>query len=163
MQPQPKLYNSIIKAGFLAGTLDIAAAIITHYIRFGKGPEGIFRYIARGAFGEAAKTGGTQYIIAGILFHYLIAFGFTILFFLVYPKIKRYISPSIIITGLVYGIIVWCIMNLVVVPSSKIIQAPLTLTSITREMLILMCCIGLPIAIFAKRHYSATSYETYNN
>jgi hypothetical protein len=157
MPSQPKLYNSIIKAGLIAGTLDISAAIITHYIRFGKGPEGIFRYIARGAFGEAAKTGGAEYIIAGILFHYLIAFGFTILFFLAYPKIKRSISSSIVITGLIYGIVVWCIMNLVVVPSSNIVPATLTAASVTREMLILMCCIGLPIAIFAKRHYSATS------
>jgi len=160
---QPKLYRSIIKAGLLAGTLDISAAMITHYIRFGKGPEGIFRYIARGAFGENAKTGGAEYIIAGILFHYLIAFGFTILFFFIYPKIRQWVSSHIGFTGLTYGIIVWCIMNLVIVPSSKIVPAALTLSSVTREMLILMFCIGLPIAIFAKHYYTLKAHEINNN
>jgi hypothetical protein len=157
MPSQPNLYRSIIKAGLIAGTLDISAAIITYYIRFSKGPEGIFRYIARAAFGDTAKTGSSEYIIAGILFHYLIAFSFTILFFVMYPVIKR-LGSYIIIVGLSYGAFVWCIMNLLVVPNTKIIPAPLTAISITREMLILMCCIGLPIAIFAKRHY-AYSYK----
>lgn len=148
-----KLYSSIIKIGLIAGTLDICAAMISVYTRTGRGPEGIFRYIARGAFGDDAKTGGAEYIIAGILFHYLIAFGFTILFFVIYPKIKKWISPYTIITGILYGAIVWCIMNLVVVPSSKIIPATPTLSSVTREMLILMCCIGLPVAFLTKRHY----------
>lgn len=154
MSSQPNLYRSIIKTGLIAGTLDISAAIVSYYIRFGKGPEGIFRYIARAAFGDVAKTGGAEYIVAGILFHYLIAFSFTIAFFLLYPLIKKNFSPYIILTGLVYGIIVWCIMNLLIVPSTKITPGILTATSITREMLILMCCIGLPIAIFTKRHYS---------
>jgi hypothetical protein len=148
-----KLYSSIIKAGLLAGTLDICAAMLSVYLRTGKGPEVIFRYIARGAFGDAAKTGGTEYIIAGILFHYLIAFGFTILFFLAYSKIKKWISPYYIIAGLAYGIVVWCIMNLIVVPSSNIGMGTFTITSVTREMLILMYCIGLPAAILSKKHY----------
>jgi uncharacterized membrane protein YagU involved in acid resistance len=148
-----KLYSSIIKAGLIAGTLDICAAMLSVYIRTGKGPEVIFRYIAQGAFGDAAKTGGTEYIIAGILFHYLIAFGFTILFFLAYPKIRKWLSPYYIIAGLAYGIVVWCIMNLIVVPSSNIGMGTFTITSVTREMLILMCCIGLPAAILSKKHY----------
>src|SRR5690349_13315935 len=109
-----KRYSSIIKAGLIAGTLDICAAMLSVYIRNGVGPEPIFRYIARAAFGDAARTGGTEYIVAGILFHYLIAFGFTILFFWMYPKIKKWFTSSFIITGLMYGIVVWCIMNLVI-------------------------------------------------
>jgi hypothetical protein len=148
-----KLYSSIIKAGLIAGTLDICAAMLSVYIRTGKGPEVIFRYIARGAFGDAAKTGGGEYIVAGILFHYLIAFGFTILFFLVYPKIKKWVSPYYIIAGLAYGIVVWCVMNLIVVPSSRLTIAKFDISSVTREMLILMCCIGLPVAFLSKKHY----------
>jgi hypothetical protein len=147
------LYSSIIKAGLIAGTLDICAAMLNFYIRTGNGPEPIFRYIARAAFGDAAKEGGTEYIIAGILFHYLIAFGFTILFFLIYPSLKKWFSPSFIIAGLMYGMIVWCIMNLIVVPSSNIGMGKFTVTGVTREMLILMFCIGLPIAFFSKKHY----------
>jgi hypothetical protein len=148
-----KLYSSIIKAGLIAGTLDILAAITNYYLRSGKGPEGVFRFIASGAFGRAAFTGGTEYIIAGLLFHYLIAFGFAILFFLIYPKIRHWVSSYIVITGLVYGLIAWCIMNLIVIPSSKTPALPFNLQQMIIGMLFLMCFIGLPIAIVTKKHY----------
>jgi hypothetical protein len=148
------LYKSIIKAGLLAGTLDILAAITNYYINTGKTPEGVFNYIASGAFGKGAFSGGTGYMVAGILFHYLIAFGFTILFFLIYPKIKRYVSGYIITTGLLYGILAWCIMNLIVVPLSK---TPVLKPDATQRfigILFIMFLIGLPIALLAKKHYT---------
>lgn len=154
MHTQPKLYNSIIKAGLIAGTLDITAACTSSYIRTGGLPAAVFRFIARGAFGDAAKTGGTEMIIAGVLFHYLIAFSFTIAFFLIYPKLKQWISSYIIITGLTYGLIAWCIMNLIVVPLSKIPPSQPKTSQIVTGMLFLMCFIGVPVAIFAKKHYS---------
>ena len=113
------LYSSIIKTGLIAGTLDLLAAITHYYIQTGKTPEGVFKFIASGAFGSSAFSGGTEMIIAGILLHYLIAFGFTILFFLVYPKLKQWIAPYITITGFVYGILAWCVMNLLVMPLSN--------------------------------------------
>jgi len=155
-----KRSSSIIKAGLVAGTLDICAAIISVYARSGKGPEVIFRYISRGAFGDDARTGGMAYVVAGLLFHYIIAFAFTILFFMLYPKIRQWASKYIIATGLVYGAVVWCIMNLIIVPSSRITPAPPTVDSVIREMLILMCCIGLPIAIIAKKHYHERDHST---
>jgi hypothetical protein len=154
MHHQPKLYNSIIKAGIIAGTLDITAACISSYIRTGGMPAAVFRFIARGAFGEVVKTGGTEMIIAGVLFHYLIAFSFTIAFFLIYPKLKQWLSPYIIITGLAYGLIAWCIMNLIVLPLSKLPQSQPKTSQIITGMLFLMFLIGLPVAIFAKKHYA---------
>jgi hypothetical protein len=154
MERQPKLYVAIIKAGVLAGTLDILAAIINYYINTGKTPEGLFKFIASGAFGKGAFTGGTEYIVAGVLLHYLIAFGFTILFFLIYPKIKRYASGYIITIGLLYGILAWCIMNIIVVPLSK---TPVLKPDTTQRfigILFIMFLIGLPIALLAKKHYA---------
>jgi hypothetical protein len=147
-------YKSIIKTALLAGTLDILAAVINYYYNTGKTPEGVFKFIASGAFGKTAFSGGKEYIIAGLLFHYLIAFSFTILFFLLYPKIKRYASGYIITTGLVYGIVAWCVMNLVVVPMSK---TPVIKTDTTQQfigMVFLMFLVGLPVALMTKKYYS---------
>jgi hypothetical protein len=149
-----RVCSSIIKAGLIAGTLDMLAAISNYYINTGKSPEGVFKFIASGAFGSSAFSGGTEMIIAGILFHYLIAFGFTILFFLIYPNLKQWISSYIIITGLVYGIAAWCIMNLFVIPISKTPTLKPDTTQTIIGMLFLMFFIGLPVAIIAKKYYS---------
>jgi uncharacterized membrane protein YagU involved in acid resistance len=153
-----RLYTCIIKAGLIAGTLDILAAITNYYIITGKTPEGVFKFIASGAFGSSAFTGGTEMIVAGILFHYLIAFGFTILFFLIYPKLKQRLSSYIILTGLVYGVIAWCIMNLVVIPISRTPTLKPDTTQTIIAMLFLMFFIGLPVAIITRKHYSNTKF-----
>ncbi|HEX6915566.1 MAG TPA: hypothetical protein VF145_10015 [Chitinophagaceae bacterium] len=155
-----KLYSSIIKAGLLAGTLDILAAINSYYLRRGRGPEGVFRYIASGAFGSKAFTGGGEMIVAGIIFHYLIAFGFTILFFAVYPKVKRIAAINIVITGFVYGLIAWLLMNLLVVPLSNTPPVKQDLTQVITGMLFLMVFIGLPVAFIAGKYFKRSNGAT---
>lgn len=155
MITRPRLYKSIIVSAVIAGTLDILAAITNYYIRTGNSPEGVFRFIASGAFGRQAFSGGTEYIIAGVIFHYLIAFGFTILFFLLYPYIRKWASPYIITTGLLYGFLAWCIMNLVVLPLSN---TPAVKTGFSQQIigiLFLMFFIGLPIAYLSKKYQEA--------
>src|SRR3954468_23240291 len=97
MSHQPKLYNSIIKAGLIAGTLDISAACIGTYFRSGKTPDVVLRFIATATFGKSASQGGTEILIAGLLFHYLIAFSFVIAFFFIYSKFKKQLSSYNII------------------------------------------------------------------
>ena len=59
-----------------------------------------------------------------------------------------------IVVGLVYGIIVWLIMNLVVLPLSNAgISRPFKVKGVVTGVLILMFFIGLPISIFAHRYY----------
>ena len=50
--------SAIVLTGFIAGTLDITAACIQYYIRTGKGPANVLRYVASGVFGKEAFTGG---------------------------------------------------------------------------------------------------------
>lgn len=74
-------WSVIIKAGLLAGTLDISAACVQYYMKTGKNPDYVLKYVASGAFGKDAFTGGIVMSMAGLLFHYLIAFSFTLFFF----------------------------------------------------------------------------------
>jgi len=154
MPNQPSLTKAIIKAGLVAGTLDITAACLNTYLRSGKPPSAVFRYIASALFGKAAFSGGTVTIITGLLFHYLIAFGFTILFFLIYPALQRWLSRYIILTGMVYGMVVWCIMNLIIVPLTAAPKLPPDNLQLLLGMAFLVFFIGIPIAIFARQYYS---------
>jgi len=136
----------IVFTGFLTGTLDGLAAIIwAHKVP----PAVIFDYIASGVFGKAAYTGGVPMLLWGILFHYTIAFAFTAFFYLVYPQVYK-ISQNKYVTGLIYGMITWIIMNLFVVPLSKIGFKPfLQVWPVIIGLGILILCIGMPVAVIA--------------
>src|SRR5690349_16960335 len=92
--------------GLLAGTLDILAAFIHIYIKRGTSPVNILRGIASGAFGKDAFTGGWEMPLMGLLFHFIIAYSFTFLFFWVYPSIKL-LSKNIFLTAIVYSIFIY--------------------------------------------------------
>lgn len=144
--------KTIFLATLIAGTLDISAAVIHYMIRSGKRPEGVFRFVASGVFGRAAFTGEPAMLVWGGVFHYLIAFLFSLLFFLLYPFVpaaKKY--P--VATGLLYGLMIWLIMNLVVVPLSNTPDIPFNLKQALIGMLILMGCIGLPISLIVNKYY----------
>ena len=148
----PSVLKTIALAGLLAGTLDGLAASLLFILRTGKNPMIVFQFIASGVFGKTAFSAGMEWW--GILFHYGIATGWTIVFFLLYPKISI-LQKNIIATGIGYGIVVWMGMNLIVVPLSRVQQGPFSLSNAIINMIILMVCIGLPIARLVSRHYRA--------
>ncbi|GAA0547286.1 DUF1440 domain-containing protein [Chitinophaga japonensis] len=147
------LPGAIARTGLIAGTLDILTAVIVYAVILHKVTAArLLQGIASGVFGRQAFSGGTAMVLTGLLFHYIIAFAFTAGYFLVYPHLpflKRY--P--VLNGLLYGILVWMIMNLVVLPLSGFPQAPLRLGPSLLGMAILMVMIGLPVALLAHKHY----------
>lgn len=151
-QPFKKTVNAILLTGLTAGFLDITAACTQYYIKTGKGPGGVLRYVASGVFGKKAFAGGTGMAAWGLLFHFIIAFGLTIFFFWLYPKI-RWLGKNIILGGLLYGIFAWLVTNLLIVPLSRVPPVPFVLSRAIIAALILMACIGLPISLMTNKHY----------
>jgi hypothetical protein len=147
----------ILQAGLIAGTLDILSAFIYYYIKTGKiNFLVIFQFIASGIFGKDAGAGGTAMILAGLILHYAIAFSFTIFFFWLYPKVNV-MSKNRIVTAIVYGLFVWSVMNLVVVPSSNTVHRPFKLEGALINMGILIVCIGLPLSFMANAFFKKSS------
>jgi hypothetical protein len=148
-----KRIKAILLAWLLVGTLDILAAIANYLVNGGKNVTAIFRFIASGVFGTSAFTGGTGMVWYGLIFHYLIAFIWTFLFFLLYPQIRSVLKNKLLI-GIIYGLFVWVVMNLVVVPLSNTPETPFAMVSALVQMTILILAIGLPLSLIANRHYS---------
>lgn len=146
------LFSKILPAGLIVGTLDISAAFLYYFIKTGKNPLNVLTFVASGFFGKDALTAGSTMMVAGLLFHYLIAFSFTALFFLLYPKIKAF-SKSIIATGIAYGLFVWAVMNLIIVPLSNVAPRPLNATNAIINAIILIICIGIPLSFMANAFY----------
>jgi uncharacterized membrane protein YagU involved in acid resistance len=141
--------SRLIKVWLLVGTLDISAALFYYYIRTGKDPENVLRFVASGVFGKDAFSGGTIMSIYGLAFHFLNAFLFTVFFFWIFPKLKL-LSKNRILTAIGYGIFIWAVMQLIVLPLSKIGVTSFTLKSASIAISILIVCIGLPLSFMAK-------------
>lgn len=152
--PKPTtLFRVIFITGLIAGILDATAASLNFWIRTGKSPVRVFQFIASGVFGKNPEPSGNARAAWGLLFHFCIAYLFTIFFFFVYPKIKI-ASKNIFITGIIYGCFAWLVMNLVVVPLSNTPQLPFNLTQTILGVVFLMVCIGLPNSLMAKKYFS---------
>lgn len=161
MCPGMKRIMSKIKpvfiTGLVAGTLDGLAAVLMYSLRTGENPMNVFRFIASGVFGTEALAGGIPMAFAGIAFHYGIALGWTFLFFLLADRFIC-LTKNWIISGVVYGIFVWLIMNLIVIPISFVpkTSGPSQWLAIIKATLVLIVCIGLPIAYSARRFFKGT-------
>lgn len=149
---QTKRFNAIAVAGLLAGTFDGLAAALLYVIRTGKNPIAVFRFIASGVFGPEALSGGMGMGMIGIVFHFIIAMGWTILFFIASSRINLLLKYWVV-SGIFYGLFVWLMMNLVVLPLSRVPPLPMTLDGVIIGVSVLVVCIGLPIAFLAQRFY----------
>lgn len=151
-------FRSLVFTGFLVGTLDGLAAVVNFFIGGGKDPLRVFLFIASGVFGREAVAANANLAWWGLLFHYFIAFCWTTLFFLLYPKLK-FLSGRKYLAGIAYGIVVWMVMTMVVIPLSNVQQLPFTLSRVIVGVSILMVFVGLPISFFAHRSYSRIKTE----
>jgi hypothetical protein len=150
--PTKTLKNSPLKTilwlGLVTGTLDAAWAIL---LNLNLGPEVIFRYIASGMFGKAAFAGGPEMVVAGVVFHYLIAYLFTTAFYVWYPAFLAGLKNKYIV-AIIYGAFAWMVMNLAVIPLSKIGTFPAHPLPIIKGVLALIICIALPVALVADKN-----------
>ena len=157
------LFSKIIKAGLIVGTLDILSAFIYYFIRTGeKNVFNVLKFVASGAFGKEALSGGNRMAIAGLILHYIIAFSFTVFFFWLFPKIK-FFSKNRILTGVIYGIFIWSVMNLIIVPLSNIGKRPFTFANTFINVIISIVCIGIPLAFMASSFYRKRNIEMGNS
>ena len=113
----------------------------------------MFQYIAGGALGlKNTLTGGMPVILLGIFIHYFIALCFTCFFFFLYRK-NRVFGLNKYLAAFLYGIFIWAVMNLVVLPLSALPPGKITLQNALLDSLILAVMIGLPVSISASAYY----------
>ena len=141
-----KALTVILCGGLIAGTLDLTAACISSWFRAGVGPVQVMQSVASGLLGAEAYTGGARTAALGVALHFLIATVATAVFYFASRKLKFLVEHPIT-AGLLYGVGVYLFMNFVVLPLSALPQrAAPPLSGRIIGLLIIMFCIGLPIA-----------------
>ncbi len=148
---RPKAFQVILCGGLIAGTLDLTAAFVSSWLRAGVGPVRVMQSIASGLLGAASYTGGAKTAVLGVALHFLIATVATAVFYVAARRLK-FLLEHAIIAGLLYGVAVYLFMNFVVLPLSAVPPrgAP-PLSGRIIGLLIIMFCVGLPIAVIVHR------------
>ena len=144
-------FKTIFWAGLIASVLDGIAGMFFLHLWYNLSPAQFMQFIASGIYGTAAFAGGTPMVITGILIHFLIGFIIAIIYFYAYPKIGLLKSKPLI-AGLILGLGVWLVMNLLVIPISNTQKSPFSPGPVLISMIWHMVLVGLPIAIITKKH-----------
>ena len=142
----PRALPAILVGGLIAGALDLTSAFIT----FGWG---VPRAIAGGLLGRNAFQGGLATYVLGIALHFFIAVSAASVYYAASRKLE-FLKDHPLVCGLFFGIAVFLVMNLIVLPLSALhAKGPFRLAGLIQGLLVHMFCIGLPIS-FSVRQFS---------
>ena len=132
------------------GLLDATDGVVFFWLSAGKNPAQVLQYIASGALGNAAFSGGLISAAIGLLLHFVISFVVAAIFVAAYQR-SAFIRNWAVALGLLYGAMVWVIMNVIVLPHSGVPQSPITLLILVHGLVCHALFVGLPVALAAKR------------
>jgi hypothetical protein len=146
----PKSAGVALLTGTLAvGVLDLLDAFIFFGLR-GARPIRILQSIAAGLLGRASFTGGWPTALLGLALHFFIAFCVVLVLILAARRLP-FLTRHWFLTGLVYGIGVYVVMNFVVIPLSAAGGGASPSGAVRANgLLIHMFGVGLPASLAAR-------------
>jgi uncharacterized membrane protein YagU involved in acid resistance len=145
----PRPFQAIAWGGLIVGVLDLLYAILVYSP---KRPILVPQTIASGVLGVKSYSGGAYTAALGVLLHFVIAFGAAAVYYLVSRKFPFLVHRAIL-SGLIYGALVYFFMHLIVLPLSAAPHSHVPLIYKACEFVEHWFCVGLPIAL-SIRHYS---------
>jgi hypothetical protein len=143
------LGRAILYGTLTVGVLDLLDALVFFGLR-GVAPILIPQSIASGLLGRTAYDGGVGTAALGVVLHFFIAFGIVTTYVLAsrgWPALAR--RPFLY--GPLYGILVYGVINVIVVPLSAAVVGSKTWPVVVNGLLIHMLGVGLPSALFARK------------
>lgn len=137
---------AILVGGSIAGALDLAFAISFAVLRSGTAMR-LLQTIASGLLGRAAFDGGAPVAVLGLVLHFAMTLLIAAIFYVAarrLPALVRH-APA---AGVLYGIGVFLVMRLVVLPLSAF-PYPVTFAPLATSLDLCshMFFVGLPIAL----------------
>jgi hypothetical protein len=153
VNPMNRFFKAVLLTGLFVGTTDLVAALVSQWIKTGRYADKMLNYIAGGGLGlETSMAGGNGVQFLGLFFHYFIAFSFTLLFFLVFPRLK-FLWFNKYMVGMLYGVFVSLVVNQLILRLTPLPVQPFSLSSSLVAWLILGTVLGIPIAYNAYKYY----------
>jgi hypothetical protein len=139
--------------GLVVGAVDITSAFIIAVAR-GSTATRLLQFVASGLLGPKAIEGGAATAALGLGLHFVIAFALVAVFYAASRQFSL-LSRQAVVSGIVYGLVVYGFMNLIVLPLSAA-KPRHSLTGDLIQIGIHMFVIGLPTALLVRRFSGET-------
>jgi hypothetical protein len=142
--------HPVVVGGAIVGVVDVIAAFAVHAAFGGVRPATVLQGIASGLLGPAAFQGGDAAAALGMVLHFVIAFVVAAVYYLAsrgWPVLVR--RP--LVYGMIYGVLVYAVMNQVVLPMSRVTLRPRPWSFIVTMIVVHLLCVGLPVALTMAR------------
>lgn len=160
--PSPASHRPVPIAGavalciLIAGTLDIADALLFYGIRSGTSPQLLLQVIASGLLGAQALRLGLAGALLGLAIHYSITAAWSTLYVLAALRLPTLVKrPGI--TGPLYGLLIYFVMNFLVLPHTREVgRRSFAIPVVLNAVAALIFCMGLPIALITRRTLRAS-------
>ncbi len=135
----------------IAGALDATFAVIVDVVILRAfSLLGVLQWIASGAIGSAAFSGGLATAALGVAIHFALAAFFTTAYWIASRQIRA-LRTRAVPFGIVYGAAIWIVMDLIVLPHSGVPKAAFDPIVFTAFLLDHAFFVGLPIALAVRR------------
>ena len=142
--------SAVLLGGSIAGLLDIIFAI-SFAAYNGTPPVRLLQVVASGLLGRAALDGGVPTAVLGLALHFVMSLLWAGAFFAI-ARVVPALTRHPVISGIVFGVVVFFAMRLVVVPLSAFPFAmPFKPLATTLDLLSHTLLFGLPIAWATRR------------
>jgi len=145
-RPQP--FPAIVVGGLIVGVLDLAYAVLVYSP---KEPILIPQTIASGILGMKSYDGGVRSAALGVVLHFVIALGAAAVYYLASRELTFLVSRAVL-SGIVYGALVYLFMHIVVLPLSALPVRHTPLIYKATEFVEHWFCVGLPIALSVRQY-----------
>jgi uncharacterized membrane protein YagU involved in acid resistance len=142
------IWTPVIIATLVCGTLDILLAISLTLSR-GKEPAAMLRAVASGPFPSAMDMGAAGSVL-GLVVHFALM-AIMVALFMIAARNWQALLDKPLLSGLVYGLITYVVMNLIVVPLRFPAAWPPSTLSITTQLFAHIVLVGWPTALIARR------------
>ncbi len=113
--------------------------------------------IASGILGKAAFGGGTHAVILGIVAHFFIATCVAAVYYIASLRFDALVRYPVI-SGLLYGFLVYLVMHALVLPLSNVAHGTLPRIYIVTEFIEHAFFVGLPVALIV-RYFSRPAHR----
>ena len=147
------LVSATLFAALVAGALDITAAIL---LNLRVGPLIVLQSVAGGWLGREAYSGGWTTGLLGLASHFGIMLVIAALYMVLASR-NPVLRRQWIAAGVVWGVAVWVVMALVVVPmSASTLPIPDTM-HIVQGLIVHILMVGVPMAWIARRRFGPSA------
>lgn len=140
--------QAVLYGGLTVGLLDILEVMIFWGLR-GVSPVRILQGIAAGLLGHDSFSGGAASALLGAVLHFFIALMVVKIFHIASERL-RWLRRKPLLWGPIYGIGVYLVMNVIVLPLSAAKTPKYAALQVANGLFAHIFCVGIPTALFAR-------------